>query len=200
MRKYLIALLFLVGGFAFVQPSFAQEEPAAPAAAEQPKDIPTSDLDTNGDGKISAEEAKALLDADAGVGDVVSGVSDTIEAAKDLKGKTGTDLALGISALLAVIFKMLLSLMKIVSKNTGWFEGARGKAALKYSTLALGGLAAIGAGIAMALGAGLAWWDVVIIALSGPGAMIVHEVSSLLPGVGKHASVPEPGGGGTGSA
>jgi hypothetical protein len=187
MRKHLIALLLLVGGFAFVQPSYAQKQPASA--------VSVSDIDTNKDGKIDAKEAKALLDKDAGVGDVVSGVSDTIEAAQGLKGMKGKELALGIAMLLAVLFKMLLSLVKVMSKNTGWFAGARGKAALKYCTLALGALAAVGAGIAMGLGVGLDWIDVVIVALSGPGAMVVHELASLLPGVGKHASVPEPGGG-----
>ena len=101
-------------------------------------------------------------------------------------------MALAIAALLAAIFKGLLSLVKVLAKNTGWFDSSKGKAALKYSTLGLGALAAAGAGIAMALGADLAWWDVLIIGLSGPGSMVVHELASLLPGVGKHASPADP--------
>lgn len=159
---------------------------------DTPKPTPLSEIDTDGDGKVSAEEAKAFKDADADAGDVAKDVVAIVDASKDLKGKSGTELWLGISGLLAVIFKGLLSLLKVVSKSTGWFDGSRGKAALKYSTLGLGFLAAGGAGIAMAAGVNMAWYDVLIVGLSGPGSMIVHEFMSLAPGVGKHASVPDP--------
>jgi hypothetical protein len=161
--------------------------------AQDAEPVPVSEIDTNKDGKISAVEAKAYKDKEATVGDVVEGVTEVVDAAQDLKGKSGTGLALGISLMLAAIFKTLLSLVKVMSGSTGWFAGKRGKAALKYLTLGLGALAAGGAGIFMALGVGdLAWWDVIIVGLSGPGSMVVHELMSLAPGVGKHASVPDP--------
>lgn len=195
MRTRAIPLLLLVGALGYAQMAHTQEPPppATPAPAATPATPATPDIsafDANGDGKIDAEEAKALLDSDPTAADGVKDVLGVVEAARDLKGKSGTELAIGIAMLLAIIFKLLLSLVKVLSKNTEWFKSSRGKAALKYSTLGLGALAAIGAGIAAGVGAGLGWVEVVIIGLSGPGAMVVHEVSSLLPGVGKHASVP----------
>jgi hypothetical protein len=183
MKRLLFALMLICTPTLIL----AQEEPAEPA--DQPvMTVPIKDLDTNNDGRIDAEEAKALIEKDASGADVAKGVGEVVDAARNIKGKSGNQLALAISVLLAAIFKMLLSLIKVVSKNTDWFKSSRGKSALKYSTLALGALAAIGAGIATAMGANLGWMDVLIIGLSGPGSMVVHELSSLLPGVGKHAS------------
>lgn len=193
MKKLFLIVLLLAP-----MPALSQEapvEPAAPEAATEaakpaPVNVDISAFDTNGDGKIDSTEAAALLTADPSVTDVTSDVGALVEAAKSIKGKSGTELAIAIALLLAVIFKLLLSLIKVASKNTDWFKSPRGKAALKYTTLGLGALAAIGAGIAASVGAGIGWVEVVIIGLSGPGAMVVHEISSLLPGVGKHASVP----------
>jgi hypothetical protein len=164
--------------------------PASTLAQDTPIPPAMGDVDANADGKIDKDETKALVDKEASVADTVSDVGDVADAVGGLKGKSGKGLAMAIALLLATIFKMLLSFVKILSKNTGWFDGARGKAALKYTTLALGALAALGAGVAASMGAGLDWLDIAIIAGSGPGSMVVHELSSLLPGVGKHASVP----------
>jgi hypothetical protein len=188
MKSLILIAMFLLAPLpALTQP--APEKPAATDAAK-PAVPDISAFDTNGDGKIDATEAASMVHKDPSVTDVMSDVGGVVEAAKSIKGKSGVELALAISMLLAIVFKLMLSLVKVASKNTDWFKSSRGKAALKYSTLGLGALAALGAGVASAVGSGMGWVEVVIIGLAGPGAMVVHEISSLLPGVGKHASVP----------
>lgn len=150
--------------------------PTVAQTQDAPKPAAVSDIDKDGDGKASAEETKALVDKDVSVTETVGELGDVVEAAKDLKGKSGTPLALAIAMFLAALFKGVLSLIKVLAKNTTVFVGRKGKTRLKYTTVALGALAAAGAGVANSLGAGLPWYDVAIIACGGPGAMVVHTL------------------------
>ena len=191
MRSFLLAMLLCFLTFApdvvgAETPDAVTPAPAAVAAPAKATPAPAVDasIDLDKDGKVSAEETKALVDKDASVGDVVKEGSAALDAAKDLKGKSGKSLALALAIFLAALFKMLLSTVKVASKSTDWFKTKRGK----YSTLVLGGFAAAGAGAAAMMGVPFDWMDIAVVGLSGPGSMIAHELSALLPGVGKHTS------------
>lgn len=183
MKKLILLSFLLIPAFSFAQDEAAPAPDAATAVA--------ADIDTNKDGKVSADETEKLIDKDETVNDVASGVGDVVDAAQGLKGKKGTELAVAISVLLAAIFKMLLSLVKVLSKTTNWFATKKGKLTLKYMTLGLGVLAAVGAGITSSLGAGFGWVEILIIGLSGPGSVAAHELSFLIPGVNKKKEEPK---------
>jgi hypothetical protein len=173
-------LLFALTLFCIPTLTFAQEPaPAAEPAATTEKAAPaTSDIDTNKDGRIDSDETKALVDKDENVSDVVDGAGEAIDAAKNMKGKKGTELALAIALFLAALFKSLLSLIKVLKKSTNIFKTKKGKKILKLSTIGLGVLAAVGAGIANTMGAGFGWMEILMIGLSGPGSLAVHELTS----------------------
>jgi hypothetical protein len=174
MKACLLAALLLLP----VSASAQDEAPEKPAVA-------ATSADTNADGKVDGEESKALAEADAKASDVVEdvgGLAKAIGDYKDNKANKGTMMALAL--LLAMIFKMLLSLVKVLAKNTKVFAGKKGKAWLKYSTMALGALVGVCANLAFGVG----WLDALILAGSGPLSMVVHEYSSLLPVAGKHSA------------
>ena len=144
---------------------------AQPAPA--PTVAPASSLDTNKDGKVDAAETAAATSADAGVSDVVREGAEVVDAAKALKDPS-LPKGLAIALLLAAVFKLLLSGLKMVSKFTPWFKSQDGKRVLKYSTLGLGAAAALVANLAFGMG----WIDAATILLSGPLAVAIHEYTS----------------------
>lgn len=150
----------------------AETTPATPAVAPAPV-VPSSSLDTNKDGKVDAAETAAATNAEATTGEAVSGVAEVAEAAKALKDPTMPK-GLAIAVLLGAIFKLLLSSLKMVSKFAPWFKSPDGRRVLKYSTLGLGGAAALTANLAFGMG----WMDALTIVLSGPLAVAIHEYTS----------------------
>ena len=178
MRRILFAALFV----AFPIFAFAQDKPAEPpapavaAAAESAslESIDTKSLDTNGDGKVSKEEIAAAVAAEPDVKDLLSGGSDVLEKGKllgGLKGKDKTAVLTIIAGFLAALFKLLLSLIKLLGKNIAWFKTKDGKRVVKYSTLGLGALAGLAANLAL----GVSIPECVLIAMSGPLAVAIHE-------------------------
>jgi len=166
-RLLLIAGLLLVPMVAPAQEPAPKPEPAATApAADAPK--PDSSLDTNNDGKVDADEVKAATDADAEISDVIKDATGVYEAVKDKKSlPKGTFWAV----MLGAVFKLLLSLVKVLGKNVAWFKTKDGKRVVKYSTIGLGAAAALTANLAF----GMHWMDAVQILLSGPLAVAIHE-------------------------
>jgi hypothetical protein len=79
-----------------------------------------------------------------------------------------------VSLLLAAVFKLLLSLLKVLAKSLAWFKSQDGKRILKYSTIGLGSAAALVANLSF----GLSWVDALTILLSGPLAVAIHEYTS----------------------
>lgn len=161
-----------------VKPEVTVPAPAAPAApavaAPTAKPAtPVSSLDTNGDGKVDAAETAAATAKDSTVKDVIKDGTDVISAAKGVKD-SGTPKAVAIAVLLGAIFKLLLSLIKVLAKNVAWFKSQDGKRVVKYSTLALGVLATLTANLAFGMG----WVDAIMILLSGPIAVAIHEYTS----------------------
>jgi hypothetical protein len=106
-------------------------------------------------------------------------VQDAVAAAEEAsKLKAGLTSAEGrtaklmvIASFLAALIKLLLSLVKVLAKNVSWFAGKEGKRIVKYSTLGLGALT----GLVANLGFGLPLVESLLIALSGPLSVAIHE-------------------------
>ena len=78
------------------------------------------------------------------------------------------------AALFAVVLKLAISVLK--SWKT-YFTSDKGKAWLKITTLAMG----LGALLLTNVGLGLPFWQSLIIAGGGPGAMVIHDIVDLIP-------------------
>lgn len=88
------------------------------------------------------------------------------------------------AAVLAVALKGLISSLK---SWKGYFKGVKGKAWLKTITLVVG----FAAFIATNIGMGIPWWQALIVAGGGPGAMLVHDLADLVPVLtGKKKDLP----------
>lgn len=161
MKTRFAAVLVLLMAGLWVAPSFAQDDPKPVAAGE---------MDTNKDGKVDADETKTEVAKDVSAIDVADDVTDVVEKAQDLKGSSGGK-ALLIMALLGAIFKALLSALKLVKKETNWFKAKKAKRILKYSTVVLGGLAALMSNAVLGMG----WIESLTILVSGPLAVALHE-------------------------
>lgn len=187
MRPLMLAVVLLVPmlSLAAEVPAATPAKPAvtAPVAAAPAPVVapvvtpapvkPTSSLDTNHDGKVDAAETAAATNADSNVSDVIKDGADVVIAAKGTKD-SGLPKGVAIAVLLGTLFKLLLSLMKVLGKNVAWFKSQDGKRVIKYSTLGLGALAALAANLAF----GMNWVDAITILLSGPLAVAIHEYTS----------------------
>lgn len=183
MRPVILSLVLLVPVLSLADPTPAPA-PATPAAAPAvvaPAPKPASSLDTNKDGKVDSTELANATNADATVTDVIKDGTAVVDAAKGLKDPSMPK-GVAIAVLLGTLFKLLLSLLKVVAKNVAWFKSQDGKRVLKYSTLGLGALAALMANWAF----GMSWMDSLVILLSGPIAVAIHEYTS------DSKPVPEP--------
>ena len=90
-----------------------------------------------------------------------------------------------LAAAMAVGLKMLLSLLEAWK---GYFKDVRGRAALKIITLVVGLIAFIATNV----GLGLPFWQSIVLAGGGPGAILVHELTKLIPVLrGKQKTMPE---------
>lgn len=78
------------------------------------------------------------------------------------------------AAIIAVILRMFLNVLPAWKQ---YFESDKGKAWLKVLTLIVGLVAFIAGNI----GFGLPWWQALIIAGGGPGAMTIHSLVKLWP-------------------
>jgi len=107
------------------------------------------------------------------VNEIVDGAKDVMAKAKELSAaKTGRLLIL--FALLAAVFKLLLSVVKVINP---WFGSDKGKKALRITTLVLG----LGTYLVTNLAMKMPWYEAIWLACSGPGALMIHELSMLIP-------------------
>lgn len=169
MRRFLFMSIPLLLLLAMPSTVGAQEQPESPAI--------TSSLDQNNDGKVDKDEVADAIQSDARAGDVVEDVKDVVGEAgslkndlKDAKGNR-TAMMMVIAGFLAALFKLLLSLVKVLAKNVPWFSGKEGKRIIKYSTLGLGALAGLCANLAF----GVPMLESLLIFLSGPLSVAIHE-------------------------
>jgi len=172
MKRLLVLAFFLTAI------SVQAQEPTAPAPAaapDKPAATTPAKLDTNNDGVVDKDETAAAVASDATVGDVLDEVNETVGAAKELKGVKDAEgwraKLMIIAAFLAGLFKLLLSGIKLIKAQTKWFEKKKAKRILKYSTLGLGALAGLASNIVF----GLPIMDCIVIFMSGPVAVAIHE-------------------------
>jgi hypothetical protein len=88
-----------------------------------------------------------------------------------------------VAAVIAVALKIFLSALG------GWkdyFTTTKGKAWLRLITLIVGFLAFV----ATNLGLGIVWWQALIVAAGGPGAILVHEVLKIIPALRGKGPLP----------
>jgi len=121
-----------------------------------------------------------LVNGDVKVGDMVANGAEVYQAIQDYRaakaeGRQGL-LALVMVAL-AAAFKLLLSLLKLVLAKNFW-KSAKGKVVLRVTCIFLG----VGVLVASKIGLGMGWGDAVLLAISGPGALAVHELTDLMLG------------------
>ena len=144
-------------------PASVQADPPARAAVADDSGgtlSPTEQVKRLVDGKLTYEEAS---------GDVQA-IFDKVAAAQ--KADATARLAAWLAAL-AALFKLLLSAVKAVGGFTFWKE--RQSAVIRMTTLFLG----VGVYFVSSLVGGMPWYEALLLSLSGPGSMIVHEYSKL---------------------
>jgi hypothetical protein len=126
----------------------------------------------------ATEEFRALVDKESSPAEAVDGAVETYEAAKDLAESGSSAAKLGlVLLLLSAIFKTLLSVAKLVSK--AFFQTRKGKTVMRLVTLGLGLIVLVITKVAV----GMPWVEALFLALSGPGAIVVHELTGLFAGI-----------------
>lgn len=158
--------------------------PVAVQAQDVGERVPASSMDKNNDGKIDAWETVEVSKEEASADDVVKYGTEVADAAKDLHGADTKSVTLW-AVLLGALFKLMLSLVKVMGKNFSWFESKESKRIIKYSTLGLGAIAAVCANVAFAL----PWPEAIEFLLSGPLAVAIHEYSKDSKGSSAGANV-----------
>lgn len=98
-----------------------------------------------------------------------------VEVAKDDQKKEERMAKLiAFAATLAVGLKVLLS---VLEQWKGYFTTIRGKAIMKLVTITVGFVAFLATNI----GLGIPWWQSLILAGGGPGALLVHDLAEIIP-------------------
>lgn len=185
MRKHLAVFLILIVPWLGAAPVQAQTTESAIEStnnetiviAQAPKaDAKEEALAKPADDKVEGDGKTTLKDVAEDTTDVVKAVADYRDAKSDSSDKTQIRLLL--MAMLAAIFKLMLSGIKMTSP---FWKGRKGKTVLKLCTLGLG----VAVFLTSALAAGEGWWDAFILGLSGPIAVAGHEYTKLIPALFK---------------
>lgn len=151
--------VFLAVTLLFAAPLGAQDASAKEAPAVTALD---TDLDNVPTGKEVAVDFK----------DVVDAVLDT-KVSEDA-AKEGVTRAMAIAMAIAALLKLLLSFVKLFASATAVFKN---KNTPRLIALGVGAAAFL----ASTIGAGVPWWEALIIAGGGPGAVLLHEMLKLVP-------------------
>lgn len=176
MEKFVSFSVFFML-LSFTTLSFSQDK-----KCEGPPDMCSQILDLQS--KIKAyESAKNTHTEDDKTEKII--IEDKVEDKVEKKNKNTSEKLVAISAVMAVILKLLISAIK---SWTGFFKTDKGKAALK-SILITFGFAAF---ILTNLGLGIPWWQAIILAGGPPGAILVNELSSLFPVILGKKKLPKP--------
>lgn len=110
-----------------------------------------------------------------------------VAAAQKEKEKEQEEDGMKVIAFAAVLAVGLKGFISSLKSWKGYFKGVKGKAWLKTITLVVGFLAFIATNIGM----GIPWWQALIVAGGGPGAMLVHDLAGLVPVLtGKKKDLP----------
>lgn len=150
-----------------VTPAAPVASPAATATVETPKaDSATTEA------APAPEDAKKITEED--MKEILANADEVLSAYRSVKDANGSKAKMfAIFAALAIVFKLLLSLLKVVVKVEFW-KGAKAKWILRCVTAALG----LAVFLFASLGTGTPWYDAVVLGLSGPFAIVVHEFTS----------------------
>lgn len=153
--------------------------PAAPAAApaSAPAAVPA----------VSPTGAHVDLEQPT-VTEVIKNAEEAIKLTKEYAAgqkagkddtESGVKKALALFGIISIILKLLLSLLKTVAP----FFNTNPKASLilRLGTIVVGVLVFIFSDLAL----GMPWWEALIAGMSGPGAVLWHEYSKMLPWFGK---------------
>lgn len=133
----------------------------------------TVETETDDKQDSATEQVKDLVDGEVTYENVSADVQATIDAVAAARAADRTTRLAAIMALLATLFKLLLSGVKLAGGLSIW--GERQGAVIRIITLCLG----ICVYFASSIVAGMPWWEAFFLALSGPGAMVVHEYTQL---------------------
>lgn len=140
--------------------------------------------------KVSAEKDTATAEKDKAVTEKDKAVTEKGVAKLEAEKKDAENVArmLAFAAILAILLKSLVSALQ---SWKGFFTTDKQKAWLKIITLVVGFVAFLLSNI----GFGIPWWQSMILAGGGPGAILVHELMKLIPvlmGKKKYESKSEP--------
>jgi hypothetical protein len=181
--KKLIPLFLLFSSLALAQTPTKPSDPAVPAAAitapvvATPAPAPAPAVDAAPAAPATdAAAAPAPGDkiSDADMKEILDNANEVLAAYRTVKTTNGSKAKLlAIFAGLAILFKLLLSLLKVVIKADFW-KGDKAKWIIRCTTAVLG----LAVFLCANLGAGVPWLDAVMLGLSGPFAIVVHEFTS----------------------
>lgn len=156
MKRFLTTLTLAVGMLASSYHAQAGVAPSQEVQAEAPD--PT-------------EEFVELVDGDVRIGDVLYDATHVYDAIHAYKDDQDASAKMGLLLLLlSLVFKLIISTVKLVSED--FFSQWKGKTAIRIGTMFLG----LGVLVLSRVGGGMGWIDAAFLSLSGPGAIVVHEL------------------------
>jgi hypothetical protein len=169
------ALIFTV--FSCSSPAFAAEPPLhAPTGCEGPKELCDQVLDL----QAKLNEQKAVADRAAGA---AATEKTALQLAAERKHRDRTMKLVAAAAVIATVLKSLISALRAWK---GYFKTSKSRAQMRLITLTTGFVAFILTNI----GFGIPWWQALIVASGGPGAILVHELTKLKPALQGKAELP----------
>lgn len=163
--KKIVVLVLTIAMFLLAFPTIAQQPP--PPKCEGPADMCAQIQEL----KTALEKQKAVSDAQDQVKDTK--VAAEVAAADQAKEAKIAKL-IAAAGVMAIMLKILLSMLK---SWKDYFTSDKGKAWLKIISLLVGCIAFIISNI----GFGIPWWQALMLASGGPGAILVHELIKLFP-------------------
>lgn len=133
--------------------------------------------------------ASVLLIAGAAWSQECSGADETCRKLEEMRkmaeASQGMPKAVAGAAGIAVILKLTLSILK---SWQDFFISEPGKTWLRIITLGVGAVVFV----VTLIGYGMPWWQAAVLAAGGPGAIVVHEISKLLPMMRKPGAPSDP--------
>ena len=142
--------------------------PYAPARAQT-----TVETEVDDNQKSATDTVRDLADGKVTYDEVSADVQAAIDAVANARSADRTTRLAAIMAVLALLFKLMLSGIKLAGGLSIW--GERQWSVIRISTLCLG----IAVYFASSIVGGMPWWEAFFLALSGPGSMVVHEYTQL---------------------
>lgn len=160
----IVTLIAVLIGLTWTNTSYAQ----AATGCEGPPELCAQIADLQA--KLVVQKAAAAKDTAA-------------ELENEKKSQDRTVKLIAAAGTMAAVLKVLLSLL---GSWKDFFKTTKGQAWIRVITLAVGLIAFVLSNI----GFGIPWWQALILAGGGPGAIIVHELLKLLPALKGEGPLP----------